>query len=142
MIDRVSYVIGNSFLPVSALDGRPMLRDGSTGDWIGTFDGHKGAVWSARFDQTIQKVCTASADFTARVWDRYTGTELIKLDHPHVVKSVHFHQVCFNLFSIGVFYLATRHVRKNMETNSLFFRSRMEHTCSLVEWIEHCASTI
>jgi len=47
------------------LDGKPMIRNGETGDWIGTFLGHKGAVWCARLDPTASVALTGSADYTA-----------------------------------------------------------------------------
>ena len=40
-----------------------MLRDATTGDWIGTFAGHKGAVWSCRLDPAALLAGTASGAF-------------------------------------------------------------------------------
>lgn len=67
-----------------------MLRDGLTGDWIGTFIGHKGAVWSSRLSEDATLAATGSADFTAKVWDTFTGEALHTLEHNHIVRAVAF----------------------------------------------------
>ena len=65
-----------------------MVRDGVTGDWVGTLKGHKGAVWSAKLDAAACRAATGSSDFTACVWDAISGEVLTTLEHGHVVKAV------------------------------------------------------
>ena len=80
---------------------------------IGTFVGHKGAVWQARISSDATLAVTGSADFTAlvlplrrpnqpwfdwkltttlalyrKVWDTHTGENLHTFQHAHIVRAV------------------------------------------------------
>jgi len=83
-----SNIVDDSFWFVSSChDGKPMLRNGETGDWVGTFEGHKGAVYCSQMDAMATKVVTASGDYSAKVWNALDGANLHTWAHPHYVKS-------------------------------------------------------
>ena len=79
-----------TFMVSACLDRKPYLRDGESGDWIGTFEGHRGAVWGAKINSEATLVATASADFSARLWNAVDGKVIQSWEHPHVVKSCDF----------------------------------------------------
>jgi serine-threonine kinase receptor-associated protein len=89
------------FLVSASKDGQPMLRSGTTGDWIGTFLGHKGAVWSCALDPSATLAATASADFSAKLWDALTGLEKATLQHKHIVRTCCFSQSSNKLVTGG-----------------------------------------
>lgn len=90
-----------TFLISACIDGTPMLRDGVTGDWIGSFQGHKGAVWGACISSDASLAATAGADFTARVWNAVTGACTAVLPQKHICKSVAFSDDCGRLITAG-----------------------------------------
>ena len=73
------------FLISGTHDGQPMIRSAETGDWIGTFEGHKGACWSATLNFDATKALTAAADNSMRYWDALTGECTKVFEHGHIV---------------------------------------------------------
>ncbi|KAE8736093.1 pentatricopeptide repeat-containing protein [Hibiscus syriacus] len=90
------------FLISASKDSSPMLRNGETGDWIGTFEGHKGAVWSVCLDTNALRAASASADFSAKVWDALTGDVLHSFEHKHIVRACAFSEDTQLLLTGGV----------------------------------------
>eukprot|EP00871_Galdieria_phlegrea_P001825 jgi/Galph1/2643/GphlegSOOS_G1320.1 len=80
------------FLVSACLDGYPMLRDGATGNWLGTFVGHKGAVWTACLNSSATLAATGGADFTSRIWNALDGSCLKTFSLQHICRTVSFSQ--------------------------------------------------
>lgn len=105
-------------------DKTSQLRWADNGAWIGTYKGHDGAVWSAAIDESGQRVLTGSADFSVKLWDATTGTDLETFPHKHVVKAVDFSPKSDQFLSAGLEKKA--HV---FDLNTKTCISTFEHSC-------------
>jgi serine-threonine kinase receptor-associated protein len=87
-LDGGGVTVVRTLLVSACHDRKPMLRDGVTGDWIGSFVGHKGAVWSCQMDPSGSLAATASGDYSCKLWDAITGQALkVEFPHKHIVKT-------------------------------------------------------
>lgn len=86
-INYSDIIDGTFWFVTSCHDAKPMLRNGQTGDWVGTFEGHKGAVFCSAFNTGATRLVTGSGDYSAMVWDALTGKKLHVWSHPKYIKS-------------------------------------------------------
>lgn len=72
-ITVVKYNYDGDLLFTGSKDHVPSVWRAESGERLGTFNGHKGTIWDIDCDRFTNRVLTASADATARLWDCETG---------------------------------------------------------------------
>jgi len=68
----------------------PAVWYSDTGERIGTYNGHNGAVWSLDVNDSTSILVSGSADMSVKLWDVETGKELCHIPHKAPVRWVEF----------------------------------------------------
>jgi translation initiation factor 3 subunit I len=89
-ITFVKYNREGDLLFSASKDKFPTLWRADTGERIGTFIGHNGAVWSLDVSLDSSLLLTAAADNSARLWNVATGETLGEYIHDRPVRGVDF----------------------------------------------------
>lgn len=98
--------------------GTTRLRDSSTGSILKRFTAGSKAINAVAFSSDGKAILTGSEDKIARVWDRATQKELLKLPHPQGVSLVAFSpngKVILTVSQEGVVYLWNAATGKNLK---------------------------
>lgn len=113
-ITQVKYNIDGDLIFSVAKDDTVCLWYSSNGERLGTYHGHKGAIWSLDVDSTTTYMITAGSDFTAKLWKVETGECIFTWDLPAPVKRVEFSH------DFKKFFLITDHAMGQKGTVHIF----------------------
>jgi len=89
-ITSLLYNREGDLLFTSSKDKVPTVWRADTGERIGTYHGHTGAVWHLDVSYDSKYLLTAAADMTARLWEVETGEQLAVYAHDRPVRCVTF----------------------------------------------------
>eukprot|EP00667_Euglena_gracilis_P017387 EG_transcript_18312 len=89
-VTRVRFNREGDLLFSSAKDSSPTVWNAQTGERLGTYEGHQGAIWDIDVNFTSTLVATAGADQCAKIWDLKTGQCLATIQHETPVRVVAF----------------------------------------------------
>lgn len=93
-LTMVKYNAEGDLLFSCAKDDSPTLWYTSTGERVGTYDGHTGAVWALDVSEDSKYLLTAGGDLTVKLWDVKTGQLLISFPQGGPAKHVEWAEGC------------------------------------------------
>lgn len=89
-LTMIKYNREGDLLFSCAKDHSPNVWFSDSGERLGTFNGHTGAVWACDVSYHSERLLTAAADSSVKLWDVQTGDELVSFPHTGPVRSVNF----------------------------------------------------
>mmetsp|Transcript_10931 Transcript_10931/g.17810 ORF Transcript_10931/g.17810 Transcript_10931/m.17810 type:complete len:357 (-) Transcript_10931:980-2050(-) len=87
-ITTVKYNADGDLIFTAAKDNRPTVWYSDTGERLGTYGPHNGAIWDMDPSWDSKYVITACADANARLFETTTGKYVVRMPHKGVVRSV------------------------------------------------------
>ena len=91
-LSAVKYNSDGDLVFTCAKDQKTNVWFSSSGERLGSYNGHDGACTSLDVTTDSKYLLTGAADLTARIWNVQSGTELTRLDHLSPVRFVEYAQ--------------------------------------------------
>lgn len=89
-LTRVKFNRDGDLLFTAAMDKSPTLWNATTGERIGTYRGHNGAVQDIDITYNTDRILTGSGDNTAALWRAETGVKIFEWNFKSPARAVSF----------------------------------------------------